>query len=248
MVIDFHVHIGESLFDREQSEIEIQNQMRENGIERSVLVPFKPREYFFPSQNDLIAGFVEQNPGVFYGFGRIDPWQKQQAVTEITRIFLKLKLSGLFLDPWEENCPVTSRHFLAVVEQAGKFQKPIMVSGGHARVSHPRQLEFLAKEFPGQQFIFTSAGQINICGLSLDDARQMLNACPNVTMETSGIYRRDFIEQMAGEIGAHRIVFGSGSPYYDMGFELERIKTAKINPEEKEFILAKNAENILEEK
>jgi predicted TIM-barrel fold metal-dependent hydrolase len=121
-----------------------------------------------------------------------------------------------------------------------------MISGGHSQVSHPRQIQFIAEKFSPLTIIATSGGQINICGGLLYDAGEMLKCCPNVYLETSGIYRRDFIEQMTRELGAKRIIFGSGAPYYQQNFEIERINTAEVERSNKDLILGNNVNDLIQ--
>lgn len=239
MIIDSHVHTGESLFRQSLSVETLFAGMDSAGIDRAVLVPFKPPEYLMSRANDLIADTVNKNPRRFSGLGRIDPW-REDALSELERIFDVLKLSGLFLHPLEECFPLTSPILRPIMEMMDKIGKPVMISGGHGRFSHPRQIEYLAGEYPGITFIATSGGQINICGQLMWDAEEMFKKCPNVILETSGIYRRDFIEHMTEVIGAGRILFGSGAPYFQQDYEQQRITTAKISNEQKELILSRN--------
>ncbi len=240
-IIDSHVHLGESLFGHSINPLDLIRRMDELSIKKSVIVPFKPPRYHLEEANDLIRYYVKKYPRQFVGLGRVDPWRGDAAIEEVHRVFKVLKMSGLFIHPHEEICPLTSDAVFKIIEQAAPYRRPVMISGGHSRVSHPRQIEFIAKKFPDVTFIATSGGQINICGELLWDAEEMLTACPNVIMETSGIYRRDFIEQMTEKIGPRRILFGSGDPYFQQDFEIERIKTAKLPQEHKNMILHDNA-------
>lgn len=215
------------------------------GITQGVLQPMKPPEYHFEPENDRVAQLVERYPERFHSFGRIDPWRRENAEAEVTRIFEKLKLKGLFLHPQEEQFPLTHPVLRPIMELMKKYKKPVMFSGGHVRVSHPRQIEWLAAEYPDITFIATSGGQINISGLLMYDAEEMLTRCGNVYMETSGIYRRDFIELITKKLGAGRVLFGSGTPYFDQRFEMERIKTAEISEDERKMLLGGTAKELL---
>jgi predicted TIM-barrel fold metal-dependent hydrolase len=244
MIIDAHVHIGKSLFGHELTPDELLENMEKTHIDKAIIIPFKPKDYNFEPQNDIIAETVKRYPDKFLGFGRIDPWQKEEAEKETLRIFNQLNLLGLFIDPCEELCPLTSPVLTPIFEMMREINKPVMFSGGQVRNSHPRQIEYIARKYPEITFIATSGGQINICGGLLYDAEEMLKKCPNVIMETSGIYRRDFIEQMTKKLGASRVIFGSGTPYYNQSFEIERIKTAHISNEKKEMLLGKNIDRL----
>lgn len=245
MIIDSCAHVGNSLFGRELSPQELILNMDKLGIDKAVIVPFKPYDYHFEPANEYVAEQVEAYPDRFIGFGRVDPWRRDLAVKEVERIFDRLNLSGLFLHPREENCPITAPAARFVLLAALERNKPVMVAGGFKDVSHPRQVEYIAGEFPDLTFIVTSAGQINISGALMWDAEEMLKACPNVIACTSGVYRRDFIENITRVIGVSRVVFGSFAPYFDQELEMDRIKTADLTDSEKEAILGKNLEKIL---
>jgi predicted TIM-barrel fold metal-dependent hydrolase len=93
--------------------------------------------------------------------------------------------------------------------------------------------------------IATHGGQINISGLLLADAARMLRANRNVIMETSGIYREDFIEHTVAELGPERVVFGSNAPYMDQGFETARVRLAHVADAAKSAIGHENIRRIL---
>lgn len=245
MIIDFRVHAGKSLFGMELSQEEILYGMEHLQIDICLLHPVKPLNYHLEPENDRIKEMVDANPKKFRAFGRVDPWRKEEALEEVERIFSRLKLEGLFLHPLEEHFSLTDPVLKPVLVHMEKIGKPVMICGGHSGVSHPCQIRYIAKEFPSITFIVTSAGQINISGLLLKDASTMLKSCPNVIMETSGIYRRDFIEQMTKVLGADRVVFGSGMPYYNQDMEMQRIITAKIDKKDKNKILGETAQKLL---
>ena len=241
MIIDFHCHTGVSLFHHSLSPEKLLQNMEKLNINKAVLHPFKPVDYHFEPENSGIAEVVKKYPEKFLAFGRVDPWRGESALAEVRRIFEELDMKGLFLHPLEEQFPLTHPVLKPVLKLVGEYKKPVMVSGGHVRVSHPRQIECMAKAFPNITFLATSGGQINISGMLMSDAEDMLDNCPNVMVETSGIYRRDFIEQMTKKLGADRVIFGSGVPYFNQEFELERILSAEINEEERKKILGENA-------
>jgi predicted TIM-barrel fold metal-dependent hydrolase len=122
---------------------------------------------------------------------------------------------------------------------------PLLLAGGYPRFSHPSQIGDLARQFQDVTIIATHGGQLNISGLLLADAGRMLRANSNVVLETSGIYREDFIEDTVQELGAERVVFGSNAPYMDLGFETLRVRLAHLSDAEKELIGHGNPRRIL---
>jgi predicted TIM-barrel fold metal-dependent hydrolase len=121
---------------------------------------------------------------------------------------------------------------------------PLMLAGGYPGFSHPSQIGDLARQFPDVTIIATHGGQLNISGMLLADAGRMLRTHANVIMETSGIYREDFIEDTVGELGAERVVFGSNAPYMDQGFEASRIRLAHLDDGAKRLMGRENIARI----
>jgi len=237
MIIDAHVHLGKSLFGYEQSPEGLLLSMEECNIDRAIICPVKPYNYHLEPENDYIGETVKKYPHKFTGFARIDPRQGEKAVKELERAIKELGLKGLFLHPWEESFPINSKLIYPVMKKSGELKIPVMVSGGHVRVSHPLQIGDIASEFPEVNIIATSGGQINICGMALYDAETMLKANKNVYLETSGIYREDFIENMIRELGSERVIYGSNSPQMNIKYEILRATMARISDKEKEDIL-----------
>ena len=241
MIVDAHVYLGSSLFGYGQSLDEIQARMDKLGIDRAVLVPMKPRDYHLGPANELVAQAVRQDPQRFLGLCRVDPWQREAAVTEARKGFEELGACGLYLDPWEENFQANHERVFPLVEEASRQAKPVVINAGHVRVSHPTQIWDLARRFPDVNFLACNGGQINICGLLLFEARRMLEDCPNILIQTAGTYREDFLEEIAAEVGEERVLFASRSPVYDQEFEMSRVRFAHLSESQKEKLWSTNA-------
>lgn len=245
MIIDFHTHIGTSLFGYKQTPDDLLLLLKELNIDGAVICPIKPFSYDFIDANDYISEVCKEYPDKFIGFARIDPWQKDAGVNELKRCMEKLFLKGLFLNPYEEVFPINSEIVYPLIELMAQYKMPVIISGGHPRVSTAWQIADLAGKFPEVNFIATSGGQINISGAELWSAEIMLTENPNVFMETSGVYREDFIEEMVQKLGKHRVFFGSNSPVYNLRLEINRIRWAHISEQEKKAVLGENAEQLL---
>ncbi len=244
MILDARIYLGSSLFGYGQTLAEIRSRMDRLGIDRAILVPVKPRNYHLGPANDRVAQAVQQHPGQCLGLCRVDPWQGAAAVAEVERGFEELGAAGLYLDPWEENFQANERVVFSVIESVQRYGKPVVVNAGHVRVSHPTQIRDLASRFPEVQFVACNGGQINISGMLLFEARQMLETCPNVVIETAGTYREDFLEEVVTEVGEERVIFASGSPIYDQEFEMARVRFAHLSDSQKQRVWGHNALGI----
>jgi len=245
LLIDFHTHIGNSIFGYKQTPTKLFANMKKFDIEKAVICPVKPYSYHLEIQNNYIAKLTKKYPDKLIGFCRVDPRLKTKAVKEVTRCSKELNLKGLFLHPWEETFQINDEIVVPIIKEAEKNNMLVMISGGHLRVSRAWQISELTSKFPNVTFIITSAGQINISGSSLFEAELMIKENPNIIVETSGIYREDFIEEIVKKYGKDRVVFGSNSPEYNLALEIKRVQWAHLEKEEINSISYLNALKIL---
>jgi uncharacterized protein len=243
-LIDAHAHIGDSLFGHHQSVDMLLATMDAEQIERAIVTPLKPVGYHFAPENERIAAAVAAHPDQLTGFARVDPWQGDAALREFARGLDELGLVGLYLHPFEEQFAANDELIFPLMEVLRSRSLPLMLAGGYPGFSHPSQIGDLARQFPDVTIIATHGGQLNISGLLLADAGRMLRANPNVIMETSGIYREDFIEDTVAELGAERVLFGSNAPYMDQGFEAARIRLAHLDNDAKRLMGRENIARI----
>ena len=244
-LFDAHVRIGQSIYGYSLDVDELLQQMDRLAIARAVLCPVRPLNGDRRTANDVVAHAVASHPDRFVGFARVDPWSGSGAIDELERGISGLGLRGVLLDPWEDHFVISSARVDPVVRRAGELNVPVLLAGGYPQFSHPSQIGALASRHPEVQFIATHGGQLNISGLLLADARAMLAACPNVAIETSGVYRLDYIEDAIAEFGSKRVVFGSGAPVFDLHFETLRVRLAHLSDEVKMAIGSGNLTGLL---
>ena len=196
--------------------------MQENRINRVCLVSgYNPCSYL--RANDEIKKLACKNN--LYYWCRFDPLD-EGAYAQCLEYLEDSNCAGLFFHPFEENlaCSSTSfLNFLSPLQEQFRANQFLMIAGGYPLVSQAEQIAHLASNLD-LQILATSAGQMDICGAHLQGALSMLREHPNISVETSGIYRQDFIEDLVNEFGADRIKFGSGAPGFDMRYEAARFR------------------------
>ena len=80
-----------------------------------------------------------------------------------------------------EAFPITSHLVDSLLVYARDYNLPVMIEGGHPRVSEASQIAELARRFPQVTMIVAHAGQLNISGRGLFDAARLFTAHPNTT-------------------------------------------------------------------
>ncbi len=245
MIVDGLTFLGESLFGYRATTSELLARMDEAGIDRAIVCPVRPRGYHLGPANEHVADAVREHGDRLAGFARVDPNIGEDAVREACSALGQLGLSGLFLHPWEETFRVSAPLVDPVVEVARERHVPVIVAAGYPWLSEGLQVGELARRFPEVTFIATNGGQINISGLGQTDVELALESCPNLLVQTAGVYREDFLEGVAARFGPERLVFASGFPLMNPRLELRRVEWAHFDDAATEAILGGNLARVL---
>ncbi len=126
----------------------------------------------------------------------------------------------------------------------GAAAMPIVVDCGRDAFSRPADLTRFLERAPERPIVLTHGAQLNISGGHLEAAAEIFAAHPWTVLESSGIYRQDFLEQMLEAIGAERIVYGSGHPLMHEALEVERIRLLPCATHERAAMLGGNAARL----
>jgi len=244
MIFDFRVFIGESFDGRRQTVDELLQSMDVSSIDRALVCPFKPLSYQLGDANKSLAVSIKSHSDRLTGAVRIDPWQPF-AVDTLRQGLEEFGLRALYLNPWEEHFHADLQMVDPLVEFASKNNIPVIVETGFPWLCEALQVGRLAKRWSEVSFVMTNGGQMNISGLGQADATLTLRDCPNICIDTAGVYRQDFIEETIEAFGAERVLFGSGAPNYDQWFEVKRVLLLKVNTQVRQFVQAKNALKLL---
>lgn len=238
-VFDAHVYVGPALFEgRGLSDDGLAALMAQAADFGACLIPAKPYAYHYPAANARLESLAQDLPQAVTAV-RVDPW-RHDAIDEVHRSDAR----ALFLHPMEEQFYPNTEPVRRLVEAAEDRGKVVMIAAGYLPFSHAAEILPLVRDFPELPFVLTHGAQINISGLHLSEAWEIFEACENAYFETSGIYREDYIERAVRELGAERVLFGSGTPVYDPRFERARIDHLDIDEPSRALILGDNARRL----
>jgi predicted TIM-barrel fold metal-dependent hydrolase len=206
----------------------------EAGIERAIVCAARARGHGYDVENARVAALVAEQPDRLVAFARVDPLAPG-AASQLDRA------RGIFLHPWEDAFRITDPAVDAIVDG-----RPVIVATGYPFVAEALQVAELARRHPETTFVATNGGQINISGLGQDDAFLALETCPNLVVQTSGVYREDFLEGVVERFGSERLLYASGFPQFDPRLELLRVRWApKLGDDAQAAILGGNATRLL---
>lgn len=212
------------------------------GTQTAVAAPVHPHRGGFPGANDLVVQAAEESAGRLLPLCRVDPWEGADAVAELRRA-VEQGARGLFLHPSEEHFRANDVRVRPLVEAAAGLAVPVVVAAGYHLFAEPLQLGALAAWIPDTPVVLTNGGQFNISGLAQFDAELALGNA-NVHVQTSGMYREDFLERVVATFGPERLLFASAAPVFSMAYERRRVDAAHFSEAERELILSGNARRV----
>ncbi len=243
--IDAHAYVGDSLFGQSRTPQTLLREMDRLDIERAVLCPHLPPKYDLSLANRAVAAAVRDHPQRFYGWVRVDPWQGSCALAELKRGIEEYGLNGLLLHPYEELFQISEHIVDLLLEYAQQKGLPVMIESGYALLSHPLDVAELAGRFPQVRIIATHGLQMDDAGFALTDADLAMRECPNIVMESSGMYAPDNMLAVVDKLGLERLLFGSHSPWMDLEFEVERIQRLALDDRQKAAVFGGNILRVL---
>lgn len=242
MTVDGLVHLGTSHFGYQLDAATALAGMDAVGTDVAIAVPVHPKGADFAPANDAVAEAADVSRGRLVPLARVDPWDGPAAAAELRRA-VGNGARGVFLHPGEELFRINDDRVRPVVETAAELGVPVVVAAGFHLYSEPLQLGRAAQFAPGTPFVLTNGGQLNISGLMGFDAELAL-ANDNVLVQTSGMYREDFLEGVVAKFGPERLMFATAAPQMDMVYERKRVELAHFSDADRELILGGNARRV----
>ncbi|MGI9657724.1 MAG: amidohydrolase family protein [Gaiellaceae bacterium] len=245
MIVDTFTLLGESIFGQSSTRDELLRAMDQAEIDRAVVCPARPRGYHLGPANDALATSIADDGDRLTGFARVDPHQGDAAAAEARRALGELGLAGVFLHPWEETFRISARDVDAVVDVARAASVPVLIAAGYPWLSEGLQIGELASRFDEVTFIATNGGQLNISGLGQTDIELAMSRCPNLYLQTAGVYREDFLENVVARFGSERLLFASGFPVMDPRLEVQRPRSMHVDALTQDAVLGDTAARLL---
>lgn len=238
-VVDGLVFVGSSLLTRSVDLSDLAESLRTCDVAGAVIAPLKPPGYDLPPANDVVLAWASDDPRLL-ALCRVDPWQGAQAAAELRRAH-RLGARGVLLHPWEESFDIGGDAAVAVAAVAADLGLPLVIPSGFPWRSEALQVAELAARFPDLTVVMTNGGQLNMSGLAGGDVDKALGGAPNLVVQSSGLYRQDFLDAAVARFGADRVAFGSSTPYFDMRLEAARARLIACRSyEDRAMVLAGN--------
>lgn len=243
MIIDAHVHIGETeKNDYSYTFDTYLRYMNKNGINKSVVIPSMSKyEKASESNEKLIKEFNKfSQKKSFYIFLLIHP-EDYKTFKQIK----KEKIHGVKYHPSVARCAIDNISLDPFLEHCEKEKLPVLVHCGRNEVSHIKYLVNVAKNYSKINFIGAHLGG-NATDL-IQEALELLSKerTNNIYLDTSAGKMPKLIEKAVKILGEDKIIFGSDEPYADLRIEKICIQLTDLSLSVKEKIFYKNILSLL---
>jgi len=194
--------------------------------------------------NEEVAQLVRGNPQKLVGFAVISPTYGEEALAQLHRA-AEMGMKGLRLFPLYhgyrfDSDPILQEILAGAAERGMPVMIPLrIIMNWELPALDIRDMARLITQFPQTHFIL---GCVN---RELREALALMRDHENVSIETSCLQIPYSIERLVNQVGAERVLYGSGLPLQYPACGLARIEGAEITDEEKALILGENAKRLL---
>jgi predicted TIM-barrel fold metal-dependent hydrolase len=236
MIIDFHCHVGEDLEDVSLSFEELKKSMDRFGITKAVVFPLNETD------NKLIEKSLEileksKKEDWIIPFLRFNPLKikKSELINLLNKGF-----KGIKLHPRAQEFEIDDPDVFWIYELCEKKNIPILFhTAAKTKYAPPTKIIHLAKLFPNLKIVIAHffGNDFDI----IEEVRKYKNLYVDSSIN-SGTLRRNLAFY---KYGFKNILFASDIPYDSQGVALMKINEAGFKDKDKELILYKNTEKIL---
>lgn len=214
--------------------------MDQAGIDRAVVAPCDRHAAVDNDEgNALLASAVKAYPARISGLAVANPWYGDRA-RRCLRGGFDAGLCGLYLAPARQGFQLTEEVVFPLIAECSQAGKPVYCRMSTPVCAMPLQLAELARQFPRASFVLGHFGWADFAGYDVIPAALQ---APNIRVETSCVGAA-LLMQAIEELGADRLLFGSGFPRSDPEWELEKLRSLNLAADDLTAILSGNARKL----
>lgn len=214
------------------------------GVDKAAVCSLRSIFYDHDEGNMELSKALRSFPDRFIGIATVNPYY-EDVVEEVEECILDFNMKGIELQPNYHGYNLGSSILAPIINVAIKTKAPVLIP---LRISMDWNLPTIkvsnisevVKTYTDANFI---VGCFNYG--EIEELISLMNDVTNVMVESSGLQLMYGIERVVKEVGAERVLFGSGMPIQSVGAALAKIKKADIDEEDKRLILGDNAIRVL---
>ena len=220
-----------------------------NEIDHAVVSSLSAVHYLNPQDgNEELAKIVARTRDRFVPFAVIRPnftgWEE-----DLTKCYARYGMKGIVLHPGLHGYALGDACLEALMHAAAERTMPVCVQTGMEDPRRqfnrtiipqtpPAEVGALARKYPQTTVV--------ALGLKCGQPEQMGEPLPgNLYFDLSNYERMNLIEEAVEQFGAHRMLFGSHFPLFNVGANVLKLACADISEEARKAIGDGNARDLL---
>jgi len=234
MTIDSHAHLGNfPMFSVSLNADEMVSIMNQYNIRKSVVSALP---------NDLTLNAVKQYPDKLVGLVWINPYDGDDAVKNIDKATNRWGFKGIKMHPLLDSYLPDQEIVHPIMDQARKYQIPVLFHCGHPPWSLPWHFGNLADTYPDVTIILGHMGHGHI--VYINAAIEVAEKHENVILETSAMPMHSKIKEAVAKVGEDKVMYGSDMPFGHPAFEIKKVEVAGLTKKQLNLVLEENARKI----
>ena len=251
MIIDADTHIsptGED--DRAITIDDLLRRMDRAGVDQALTWLRPPYMREIDESNAYVHQAMRQYPDRILGFGWANPrLGLDKARDAVKRCIDDYGFYGVKLNGAQESYYIDDPDIsLPIIEEIARTGKLLAFHVGTDayEATHPFRVAKVARMFPDVHILMVHMGGVAHADLS-NAAIEMAQECPNLTLIGSAV-RAVAVLRAIKALGAHRVCFGSDTPFALMHVEVAKYNAlldGEVTPEEKHLVMAGNIARLM---
>lgn len=240
MIVDSHCHAGDftPLFRDDHRPSDLIAAQQEAGVDAALLSILVRDDMARGNEQTRLA--CEEFPGRVFGHAYLNVHDPIAAVAEIERCAQFACFRGAKLHPSEDAWFPYMERYYPIYEKLEQLGWPLLFHSGTYPHSNPLAIAFAARSFPGVPFILGHFGLADLSWECFPAAELAENVYVDTTANPMVRVMREWVERF----GADRMLWGSDFPFYNVGYELDKLEALGVGDAERAAIAGGNAERI----
>lgn len=234
MIIDSHTHLGSfPMFNVSLNADEMVSIMNQYSIRKSVVSALP---------NELTLNAVKQYPDKLVGLVWINPYEGDKAMKNIDKAINRWNFKGIKMHPLLDAYLPDQEIVRPIMDQARKYQIPVLFHCGHPPWSLPWHFGNLADTYPDVTIILGHMGHGHI--VYINAAIEVAEKHENILLETSAMPMQSKIKEAVAKVGEDKVMYGSDMPFGHPAFEIKKVEVAGLTKKQLNLVLEENARKI----
>ncbi len=234
MIIDSHTHLGSfPMFNVSLNADEMVSIMNQYSIRKSVVSALP---------NELTLNAVKQYPDKLVGLVWINPYDGDKAMKNIDKAINRWNFKGIKMHPLLDAYLPDQEIVRPIMDQARKYQIPVLFHCGHPPWSLPWHFGNLADTYPDVTIILGHMGHGHI--VYINAAIEVAEKHENILLETSAMPMQSKIKEAVAKVGDDKVMYGSDMPFGHPAFEIKKVEVAGLTKKQLNLVLEENARRI----